>query len=300
MTKHCWDGADGRASQPIDELWNDDAFLTQLSRGIDPSHGEDHLAQLFLAECERINSEIPAAPTLASLGIATGVTSISNKYDDAPTNTFPVVDDNIVADEPEEATVIALPRRRWGNSFAHGLVGAAAATLLIAGSGSLIYNADEGSSLYPISQKMFGNSDTSKATVVELASKLEQAQQLTDRGDGHGARLALEQAHDLLQKLAEPEQSQAAKKLKDAEASLAPSPQAPVAPEPSAPPLPTVTQTVTSTVTTTVAPSSETPSTGASKSSTEPTPPSTTEAPVSPAPRAPLFGGDLDSLEPLQ
>ncbi|ERA58309.1 hypothetical protein B178_02696, partial [Corynebacterium diphtheriae DSM 43988] len=97
MTKHRWDGADGHASQPIDELWNDDAFLTQLSRGIDPSHGEDHLAQLFLAERERINSEIPAAPTLASLGIATGVTSISNKYDDAPTNTFPVVDDNVVA-----------------------------------------------------------------------------------------------------------------------------------------------------------------------------------------------------------
>lgn len=292
MTKHRWDGVDGRASQPIDGLWNDDAFLTQLSRGIDPSHGEDHLAQLFLAERERINFDIPAAPTLSSLGIATEVTSISNKYDDAPTNTFPVVDDNAVVDEPEEATVIALPRRRWGNSFAHGLVGAAAATLLIAGSGSLIYNADEGSSLYPINQKMFGNSATSKATVVELASKLEQAQQLTDRGDGHGARLALEQAHDLLQKLADPEQSQAAKKLKDAEASLAP--------EPSAPPSPTVTQTVTSTVTTTVAPPSETPSTGASKSSTEPTPPPTTEVTVSPAPLAPLFGGDLDSVEPLQ
>ena len=43
------DGHDDELVRALDELFADDVFLTELSRGVDVSDGEDPLADLFLA-----------------------------------------------------------------------------------------------------------------------------------------------------------------------------------------------------------------------------------------------------------
>ena len=76
------DGHDDELVRALDELFADDVFLTELSRGVDVSDGEDPLADLFLALRDEVESDIPPAPALADLGIDDSDEYFDDDYDD--------------------------------------------------------------------------------------------------------------------------------------------------------------------------------------------------------------------------
>lgn len=91
-------------------LMEDDEFLTALSRGEDPSGGEDELAGLFLELRNDIETNLPPGPVI----------------------------------EGEEEAPVVLPmsaRRRRMRPLLHGLLGAAAATVAIVSGGAVLTNA---------------------------------------------------------------------------------------------------------------------------------------------------------------
>ena len=229
------DGHDDELVRALDELFADDVFLTELSRGVDVSDGEDPLADLFLALRDEVESDIPPAPALADLGIDDSDEYFDDDYDDQLTATDVFVaideddfddddlddsefnddksDDDLVDseedaddDQPEDDddadNVIDLnSRRRWGlGRIASGLIGAAAATLVLAGAGGAVMSAKEGSPFYGLHQKLFGER-ADKAAVIELASKLEEVTNRTNKGDVKGAQQSLQEAQKIVDKL---------------------------------------------------------------------------------------------------
>lgn len=138
------------------ELEFSDALLTELSQGIDRSGGTDPLAGMLLELRNDVERPMPAPPQL-------------------------------------QAQVVELRDRRRVRPLFAGLVGAAAATLVIAGSGAVLFNAGPDSPLYGLSTKIFPRPD-SAPDVVELASTLEEMNSLAERGDMDGVRLLIEQA----------------------------------------------------------------------------------------------------------
>ena len=219
----------------LDELFADDVFLTELSRGVDVSDGEDPLADLFLALRDEVESDMPPTPALADLGIDDSDEYFDDDYDDQLTATDVFVaideddfddddlddsefnddksDDDLVDseedaddDQPEDDddadNVIDLnSRRRWGlGRIASGLIGAAAATLVLAGAGGAVMSAKEGSPFYGLHQKLFGER-ADKAAVIELASKLEEVTNRTNKGDVKGAQQSLQEAQKIVDKL---------------------------------------------------------------------------------------------------
>ncbi|ALU21004.1 hypothetical protein AN398_02110 [Corynebacterium pseudotuberculosis] len=245
MTERRWARDGVEAAQSVEQLQADDQFLTHLSQGVDPTDGQDPLARLFLDARAEIQTNVPQAPTLAMLGLGSAEEFPTGEL--APV-TNESVDSSQLIDAPA-AKVIELPRRRWNNAFAHALVGAAAATLIIAGGGTAIYNAGEGSALYALNQKFFGQTTNTEA-VVALASKLDQANDLNAKGDKEGARQLLEQARELVNMLNARDRAQAEERIKEAErgSNVAPVPP-PAEPEASSE---TVVTTMTTTVTETV------------------------------------------------
>ena len=112
-------------------------------------------------------------------------------------------DDDQPEDDDEDAdNVIDLnSRRRWGlGRIASGLIGAAAATLVLAGAGGAVMSAKEGSPFYGLHQKLFGER-ADKAAVIELASKLEEVTNRTNKGDVKGAQQSLQEAQKIVDKL---------------------------------------------------------------------------------------------------
>ena len=229
------DGHDDELVRALDELFADDVFLTELSRGVDVSDGEDPLADLFLALRDEVESDIPPAPALVDLGIDDSDEYFDDDYDDQLTATDVFVaideddfddddlddsefnddksDDDLVDseedaddDQPEDDddadNVIDLnSRRRWGlGRIASGLIGAAAATLVLAGAGGAVMSAKEGSPFYGLHQKLFGER-ADKAAVIELASKLEEVTNRTNKGDVKGAQQSLQEAQKIVDKL---------------------------------------------------------------------------------------------------
>lgn len=223
------DSHDDELVRALDELFADDVFLTDLSRGVDVSDGEDPLANLLLKLRDEVESDMPPTPTLADLGIEEEeneeeyldedfddgeltATDVFEAVDDVEdTGTIAAVDDleELEADELEdeeeddEDNVIDLDqrRRRWGfGRIASGLIGAAAATLIIAGGGAAIAGAKEGSPFYGLHQRLFG-SRADRAAVVELASKLEEVTNRTNQGDVKGAQQSLQEAQKIVDKL---------------------------------------------------------------------------------------------------
>lgn len=229
------DGHDDELVRALDELFADDVFLTELSRGVDVSDGEDPLADLFLALRDEVESDMPPTPALADLGIDDSDEYFDDDYDDQLTATDVFVaideddfddddlddsefnddksDDDLVDseedaddDQPEDDddadNVIDLnSRRRWGlGRIASGLIGAAAATLVLAGAGGAVMSAKEGSPFYELHQKLFGER-ADKAAVIELASKLEEVTNRTNKGDVKGAQQSLQEAQKIVDKL---------------------------------------------------------------------------------------------------
>lgn len=229
------DGHDDELVRALDELFADDVFLTELSRGVDVSDGEDPLADLFLALRDEVESDMPPTPALADLGIDDSDEYFDDDYDDQLTATDVFVaideddfddddlddsefnddksDDDLVDseedaddDQPEDDddadNVIDLnSRRRWGlGRIASGLIGAAATTLVLAGAGGAVMSAKEGSPFYGLHQKLFGER-ADKAAVIELASKLEEVTNRTNKGDVKGAQQSLQEAQKIVDKL---------------------------------------------------------------------------------------------------
>lgn len=137
-------------------LARDDEFLTALSQGRDLSDGTDDVAALLLELRADIETDVPPAPV-----VETG-------------------EDNVIALDS---------RRRRSGALLHGLVGAAAATVLIAGSGAVLV----GSGLIGA-----GHDDP---TVVELAGTLDEIESRAAEGDFNGTRELLEEARNLVAKL---------------------------------------------------------------------------------------------------
>lgn len=159
------DAPTGDVTDQLKPLVDDDAFLTELSRGVDPSEGQDELAALLLGLRDDVEKQIPPAP--------------------------------LIEGAEEDPVVISLGeqrRRRRSRPWLSGLLGAAAATLVIAGSGTVLYNATPGSPLWGLSSSLFGD----RAAVVELASTLEEMDSRAAEGDMDGTRALLMEARSLL------------------------------------------------------------------------------------------------------
>lgn len=156
----------------------DDEFLTALSRGIDPTGGQDELAALLLTLRDDVEADMPPAPML---------------QDSAPG----------VGESTEEMNVVSLDSRRRRGShrrdaaraersgmspWLSGIIGAAAATVVVAGTGAALYNATPGSALWGPSQAVFGDSPD----MVQFASDLDEIETKAENGDIDGARALIE------------------------------------------------------------------------------------------------------------
>lgn len=137
-----------------DDFARDDALLDELARGVDPSDGTDPLAAALLALKNDVDRPMPAPPTVVQ----------------------------------EPAPVASLDdararRRPTANPWVAGLVGAAAASTVIIGTGAVVLNAETSSN---------------ETTMVELATTLDELEAASESGDEAAARELLEQARGLL------------------------------------------------------------------------------------------------------
>lgn len=171
MARHKGDKQPVDITAKLQPLVDDDAFLTSLSEGVDPSDGTDDLAALFLELREDVERQMPPAP--------------------------------VVEGADEQPAVISLGKRRSrrsANQWIAGLVGAAAATVVVAGSGAALYSATPGSPLWNVSTAVFGD----RTAVVELAGTLEDMQVAADNGDIESTRELLGQARSIVSGIKDP------------------------------------------------------------------------------------------------
>ena len=135
-----------------EEYVRDDAFLDALSSGVDPSDGSDPLAAALLGLKQDVDRPMPAAPTVIPV---------------APVASL----DDVRA------------RRRTANPWVAGVVGAAAASVAIVGTGAAVYSTQ---------------SSANETTMVELATTLDELEAANQSGDMEAARSLLEQARGLM------------------------------------------------------------------------------------------------------
>jgi len=283
------DGHDDELVRALDELFADDVFLTELSRGVDVSDGEDPLADLFLALRDEVESDIPPAPALADLGIDDSDEYFDDDYDDQLTAT----DVFVAIDDDDADNVIDLDsRRRWGlGRIASGLIGAAAATLVLAGAGGAVISAQEGSPFYGLHQKLFGErAGADKAAVIELASKLEEVTNRTNKGDVKGAQQSLQEAQKIVDKLHNgQDKAEAQQKVDNTKTTVTT-----VTVTPPAAPSPAPAQTTTVTVTVEAVPPAVAPV------QTQQQQPQNAATPTQVAPVRPSDGAQAPGAEPSQ
>lgn len=244
-------------------LVEDDAYVTDLSQGRAPE--DDELASLLLALRDDVETQMPPAPK--------------------------------VEGADDEAAVISMAgRRRRSRPWVHGLIGAAAATVLIAGVGVTYLGV---------------SAQDSDPTVVELAGKLDEIETHAADGDMESTRALVDEARRLVSDLerTRPAESSAPRTVTERSVapstatvteSAAPAEEAEPAPEPTAAaPAPgtttvtaepttvtqvqTQTQTATATATVTVTQQVPVQPSPQPTPSAEPTsPPAPTEAPQPP------------------
>lgn len=277
-------------AENMDDLLASDAFLTDLSRGVDPSAGSDELASLLLGLRDEVEAPMPAAPELegdACAEMATEETPVVSLADRRARRVSGRGGRHQLDTQKDE-------KRFRTSPWMAGLVGAAAATVMVAGTGAALYNATPGSALYGPSEAIFGE----RTDVVEFATALDEIDNKTQSGDIAGARVLIEQLRDSLKDDRE-------QKRNERERDVVPAPQATDTvtvtkappkkdrPEDSRKPE-TVTVTpdpVTHTVTVTEAPQPTTgretePSSSPRATSTTPTIPTTTKSLGAPQPQA--------------
>lgn len=161
------------ATTQFPPVTQDDAFLDALSRGEDPSGGADPLAALLLGLKHEVDRPMPAAPEI-------------------------IVAAPAAEEVPAEQTVVSLDeareRRRGMNPWVSGLIGAAAATVVVAGSGAALYNATPSSPMWGLATSVFGD----RTAAVELASTLEELEVASQEGDQDSIAALLHQARALV------------------------------------------------------------------------------------------------------
>lgn len=160
----------GKEDPLLSEIAADDAFLTALAKGQQPKHGADPLADVMLALRSDVHRSMPEAPVLAG---------------------------GAERDELAARRSVRPARVRPGHlalGLRYGLLGAAAAMIVIAGAGITVYNAGEDSPLYGLSAKVFGD----RQAMVELAGTLDQADSRVDDGDLDGAMELLDRARGIV------------------------------------------------------------------------------------------------------
>lgn len=169
MSKHDDNAQSADITQQLTPLINDDAFLTELSLGKDPSQGEDPLAKLFLELRDDVEAPMPPAPVVEG------------------------------ADQEPDVISLDAVRRRRVNPWMSGLVGVAAGVVLVAASGAMIFRAGPESPLYGAHTALFGEDNPS---VVELAGTLQEMEERAASGDITGAREMLDHARKQLDQAA--------------------------------------------------------------------------------------------------
>lgn len=177
-------------AENMDDLLASDAFLTDLSRGVDPSAGSDELASLLLGLRDEIEAPMPAAPELegdACAETATEETPVVSLADRRARGVSGRGGRHQLDTQKDE-------KRFRTSPWMAGLVGAAAATVMVAGTGAALYNATPGSALYGPSEAIFGE----RTDVVEFATALDEIDNKTQSGDIAGARVLIEQLRDSL------------------------------------------------------------------------------------------------------
>lgn len=150
------DRPDNDVTRQLAPLVDDDAFLTDLSDGIDPTGGEDDLAALLLELREDVHADMPPTPMVEGV------------------------------DDPATA-VIPIQTGRKSRPWLHGLIGAAAATVAIAGAGALFLPTITG--------------DGGETTVVELAGTLDEIENKAAEGDIDATRDLVNEARNLVRQL---------------------------------------------------------------------------------------------------
>jgi hypothetical protein len=265
MKRRQKDAGVGDVTAQLQPLVDDDAFLTELSRGVDPSGGTDELAVLLLELREDVEKQMPPSPLIEGADEDPGVIPLASRR----------------------------PNRQ-GRPFLSGIIGAAAATLVIAGSGSLLYNATPDSPLWGLSSSLFSD----RAAVVELAGALEEIDSRAAEGDMDGTRALLEEARRVLAD--DTAERQAPQQAPRVTTTTVVPPAEPGTPTPQAPVTETVTETsvqtetATATVTVTQAPPP-----------VRPNPlPNPLPSPIEPAPVLPSVDPttvlpDLDTQDPV-
>ena len=151
-----------------------DAFLTDLSHGVDPADGSDELAALLLDLRDEVEAPMPPAPELPGEA---------------------VTEENPAVDSLDERRNKRGKKSGFRTSpWLAGLVGAAAATVMVAGTGAALYHATPGSALWGPSEAVFGDRTNS----VEFASALDEIDSKTESGDIAGARVLIDQLRESL------------------------------------------------------------------------------------------------------
>ena len=154
-----------------------DAWLDAIAAGEDPSGGEDELAALFLdlkGEVDRPASEPLLIDATSTPSDETGAAGSVIPFHSKPR-------------KPRRS-------RRGVSPWVSGLVGAAAATAVVTGSGAALYNATPGSPLWGPATAVFGD----RTAAVELAATLDELEAANDSGDKDAASALFEQARALL------------------------------------------------------------------------------------------------------
>lgn len=194
-------GSTGSLEFLAQQYAQDDANLDALGKGEVPG-ATDPLLQELAAARAAIYADMPAAPTVESLGMAAHFRDVSDTQEITvvPEVVTDGSDTTVETASASKATVVPLRRQR----FTYALLGAAAATLVIAGSGVVVQNAEPGSPFYGVKQTVFGGTDDSEeknTLYVELASTLDRAQAASDRGDAEEAQNLLQIASNLAAQL---------------------------------------------------------------------------------------------------
>lgn len=171
-------GQERDVTSHLQPLVDDDEFLTALSRGEDPTGGKDPLAALLLDLRGDVHRQMPSAPVIEGGEDGAGVYNLND----------------------------ARRRRRGPGPLLSGLIGAAAATALVVGSGAALYNATPGSPLWGASTTVFGE----RTAVLELAGTLDDLEVANERGDTSAARDLLNQARSLINVMGTPAKDLAA------------------------------------------------------------------------------------------
>ncbi|MDY5784568.1 hypothetical protein [Corynebacterium sp.] len=252
-------------------VMDDDAFLTALSRG--ENTRDDELGELFLALRADVERPMPSAPLVGEPG--------EHEESSEPAGA-----------ESNVASLDSARSRRRVSPWAAALLGAAASTVAVVGSGAALYGATPGSPLWGASTAVFGD----RAAVVELAGTLEDLDAANKSGDADGARKLLEQARLLVNSIQNPSKDEhhptpqtttsvATESVTVSPDRPEPAPAAPVEPVPAeAPSVATATETETATVTSVVTVTVTAPSRPPVSS---PAPTSTRSAEPAPVPTGP-------------